>query len=449
MQTTILNFNCPDLACFVQQYIDRKQRESSPIHIVSVVDLQAENALQLIKAATGQAQGRFHAIKVLGAHGRPNDPAFYMQRYGSVTSVLDAPQLAQTLHEAGTRPNFKGVTLYMCHSGTGPKCLASIFARHVPVTKAFEGLVYIGPRMDAGTPSLSRPSVHFILDSETRRKLQISTHKRIFRQADPTSSLPIRPHFATEAVRRIVVRHPEVFPYVSREFAGDRDMLLLAIRFDGLMLRYGTMTHRADREVVLTAIHQTGEALRYADPTLQDDVVIVRTAVRNRGLALQHASPRLQNLGEVVLAAVVESGFALQFASTERQRDREIALCAVRRQGAALQFVAAPLQNSFDIVLAAVRSNGLALRYASIALQNHPDIVTAAVHQAGAALQFASARLKADSRIVHQATQQNSAAIQFALLKPEETCGNPRNLLLQEEKKLLSPPARRPFHKPH
>ena len=93
---------------------------------------------------------------------------------------------------------------------------------------------------------------------------------------------------------------------------------LVAVKADGMVLKYASEELKADREVVLAAAQQVdGEGLGYASKELQADREVVLQAVRQNGWALKHASEELRADREVVLAAVQEDGRALEYASEE------------------------------------------------------------------------------------------------------------------------------------
>ena len=91
---------------------------------------------------------------------------------------------------------------------------------------------------------------------------------------------------------------------------------------------------RADREIVLAAVKQNGLALDYAAVALQANREIVLVAVKQNGLALEYAAVELRADHGIVLAAVLENEESLQHASEEiRKRNRLITLFAERHPG--------------------------------------------------------------------------------------------------------------------
>jgi len=95
-------------------------------------------------------------------------------------------------------------------------------------------------------------------------------------------------------------------------------------------LRHAPVEAREVPEVVAAAIKQWGgDILQYASLELKSDHELVLAAVRSEGLSLQHASEQLRADREVVLAAVAQFGCALRFADDALKADRQVVLTAV------------------------------------------------------------------------------------------------------------------------
>ena len=109
-------------------------------------------------------------------------------------------------------------------------------------------------------------------------------------------------------------------------------MVLEAVSRNDLLLAALLPEHRADHKVVLEAVN------------------IVMLAVREDGLELEFASHELRADREVVLAALSVTGCALQFASEVLRADRSVVHAAVNRDGAGLRFTTPTLQMDTELV---------------------------------------------------------------------------------------------------
>lgn len=76
--------------------------------------------------------------------------------------------------------------------------------------------------------------------------------------------------------------------------------------------------------VVLEAVRQNGLVLEIVRSSFKSDKDVVNTAVSQNGLALQFASDELKNDPEIVLAAVKQNPDAIQYANQRLQNDRDI-----------------------------------------------------------------------------------------------------------------------------
>ena len=164
-------------------------------------------------------------------------------------------------------------------------------------------------------------------------------------------------------------------------FLGDREVVLAAVRSNGLALEFAALELRADREVVLAAVQEASQAhigvdarfafamppktaLQFALGELRADPAIVLAAVKTNGLTLAHAAPPLQEDRAMVLEAVRRNGHALVYADVELRANRETVLEAVKRHGKATMHIsmygtptwhAAPLLSQDPEVLKAAR----------------------------------------------------------------------------------------------
>lgn len=107
---------------------------------------------------------------------------------------------------------------------------------------------------------------------------------------------------------------------------------------------------RSDKEVVLTAVKKNGLALGYASADLRNDSQIALEAVKGNGMALGCASMNLRNNPQVVFEAVKENGSAFQFASKKLRGDRRIAFESLKTYGDVVELVSPELKNDRNFI---------------------------------------------------------------------------------------------------
>ena len=126
---------------------------------------------------------------------------------------------------------------------------------------------------------------------------------------------------------------------------------------------------KVDRDIVLAAVRQNGLALQYAflglrrrpedswrEEDLRDDRKVVLAAVMQNGLALTHAHDTFLKDREVVLAAVMQNGLALEHVHSTFRKDREVVLAAVIQNSLAIKFASPKLQNDIEVIARAFRT---------------------------------------------------------------------------------------------
>lgn len=149
-----------------------------------------------------------------------------------------------------------------------------------------------------------------------------------------------------------------ILPQISAaldELRADRDLMLMAVRHDGLALRCVAAALQDDQDVVLAAVSENGDALEFASEALRDDAAIVSAAVE--------APIRQESWVPVQVLAAVQA-----FGAPEKYR-----WAGVRR--GPIRFASDRLRGEKDLVLAAVKREGQMLRYASVAMQDDYDVV--------------------------------------------------------------------------
>ena len=157
---------------------------------------------------------------------------------------------------------------------------------------------------------------------------------------------------------------------LQTNIANDKDFFLQAINQHGLALALEVASDelKKDKELVLVAIKQDGLALEFASNKLKEDKDFIFSVVKQNRLALKFASDKLKEDKDFIFSVVKQDGLALKFASDELKKNYDIILAAVIQNGRALEYASNELKKNYDIILAAVKQNGQALNYADLTL---------------------------------------------------------------------------------
>lgn len=239
---------------------------------------------------------------------------------------------------------------------------------------------------------------------------------------------------------------------LSKIFLEDRDVILAAVRFDGLALKGAPSRFQEDIEVVKASKNQNFLALEYASTKIKlDDILTIRekqnllNSLKNGTLKLDSLPKFLRNDPDIVLAAVQKDGLSLQFASEKLQGNLKIVLAAKKQNFKALNYASDQLKiekvltneekrkivdslkngtltldvvpkicrNNTEMVLAAVEKDPLSLKFASKALRSDYDISVKAVEKDGMALKYVVKSAKDFNAIAQYAVNQNGLALQY------------------------------------
>ena len=137
-----------------------------------------------------------------------------------------------------------------------------------------------------------------------------------------------------------------VLQYASEDLQDDRDFIQRAADIAKHFATTDLPRGHDERDLVLTAVRLDGLLLEFAPQTWQNHQGVLLEAVRQNGSALQFASETLRSDREVVLEAVRQNGFALQFASEDLKADRLIVHRAYQQNRDSLEFASAELRRT-------------------------------------------------------------------------------------------------------
>eukprot|EP00759_Apiculatamorpha_spiralis_P031991 PhF_6_TR33648/c0_g2_i1/m.49208 len=150
-----------------------------------------------------------------------------------------------------------------------------------------------------------------------------------------------------------------IFPYLKKKFKQDCDIVLEAVKRNGLCLKHAIAPAKHNPTVVLAAITNTGAAYHYVtNPTLLEDERLGILACKTDKTVLQCLN-RSQHLQ--VLAV---DGTLLQYADAALTDDDEVVSVAVGNDGRALQFASARIRKcNYDVMLLATCRAPQAIQY--------------------------------------------------------------------------------------
>lgn len=104
--------------------------------------------------------------------------------------------------------------------------------------------------------------------------------------------------FITPFLEKILLKHSNTvlsalglldFKFESDETKDNHDIVLSAVKKNGLDLQFASERLRGDKEIVWAAVKKNGGALKFASESLRDDRDIVQAAVEQDGLAYKYA----------------------------------------------------------------------------------------------------------------------------------------------------------------
>ena len=173
-----------------------------------------------------------------------------------------------------------------------------------------------------------------------------------------------------------------------------------------------------DYDVVMTAVRQNGLSLQFASERLRDDFHVVIAAVQNKGHAIAYASPNLRMKKGVCWAACMNDGLAIVYINQNMRDDKDVALAAAMSNGHSVRFLSEKTMENQEIALAAISEDSHAvvyLRPQSRLEFPKGDLVTQVIMNNSLALDFMDPRFRSDEATMALACLEgNPAAARLA-----------------------------------
>ena len=183
----------------------------------------------------------------------------------------------------------------------------------------------------------------------------------------------------------LVSRDGMKLQHLKDTWRDDEDVVRVAISQEPLAVVYASERLCKDKKLTIHALKELGNCaalgLSLLDDTHKSDKEVVLAAVRRDGLALKAASEALRDDRDVVAAAIAQSGWAYAYASERLRADKSLAVEAMRGNGCALGMASECLRDDELVVMVAVKCLGSALRFASARLRAKRSVVLAAIQQ--------------------------------------------------------------------
>lgn len=153
--------------------------------------------------------------------------------------------------------------------------------------------------------------------------------------------------------------------YIPRVYYDDFEVMLIAVKKDGMVLSKVSDDLIQNYYIVLEAVTQNGSALKYVfdyEIDYEDDYEeeydrhgSYRTFV-GRDI-LDDSRQHLTDKKSIVLAAVKSNGSALEFASMRLKADKEVVIESIKNYVSAIKFAPFEFQRDEEVITTAIRSD--------------------------------------------------------------------------------------------
>lgn len=188
-----------------------------------------------------------------------------------------------------------------------------------------------------------------------------------------------------------------------------------AVKSNWRVLKKIMMCHSTNPRVVIQGVAQNSRALLHADESLRKNPLFIVEAIKFYPNCIRYADKSLQCNRELFLLAVVKDTTGLIFrdlASNDAKSDVEIVIAALKNNGMMLEFVDHSLKRNLNIVRIAVCQNPYSIEFSDI--KNSEILFSQVVSIDGCLLRYGDLSIRKNRNIVLAAVTQKGDALQYA-----------------------------------
>ncbi|CAK9080778.1 DUF4116 domain-containing protein [Durusdinium trenchii] len=234
------------------------------------------------------------------------------------------------------------------------------------------------------------------------------------------------------------------------EYTNNREVVMSAIKQDGLALRHASSELQNDWSFVAAAVCRDGEALQFASPELRNDSKMARWAMGIRDAPSgqinieEWTGPDLSEYNNMATGRTAQPNCLRHASAQLRGKDQELMLHAIREYWFAADHLTLPLRESKpfwrkvleqnertgwqafgnyapvflredeELMNCALQFDPMALHFAGPALRKRRSFVLEAVQRDWRSLRCAPAEYQADVELLVAAAMQNLEALEYA-----------------------------------
>ena len=227
--------------------------------------------------------------------------------------------------------------------------------------------------------------------------------------------------------------------FIPDKFKDDKDIVLKAMKTDGISLEFVSDRLKEDKEVVMTAVKNNWKALEFVPDKFKDDKDIIMEVVKQNGKALKLASENMQKDREIVLASITSTrygtsnslttinekfrddkeivmeamsysgGYGYELISDRLKNDKEVTYCYASQESFNITKILDKFKEDKEIIMRGIgstwRESNYILENASPKFRDDKDVMLMAVKNYPPSLELASERLKNDIEVVRRAVE--------------------------------------------
>eukprot|EP01080_Neovahlkampfia_damariscottae_P006713 gene6713-10878_t len=145
-----------------------------------------------------------------------------------------------------------------------------------------------------------------------------------------------------KAALKLIKDYPGGLCFCSDQMKSDPEIVLEAVKIDGLSIEFACPEQKKNKEILEAAIKQNPESIRWLPIELMLDEEFMIKIISLNGEILKHLDEKYKKNKTIALSAVKSSENGFEFISNELKMDRDVLLEAIKKSPKILQTGAIP-----------------------------------------------------------------------------------------------------------
>ena len=202
-----------------------------------------------------------------------------------------------------------------------------------------------------------------------------------------------------QVVLAAVKKNGLVLGHIDLMYRLDQDVVMAAVKNNETALQYALGPTKRDRAIVYEALKNSHRALHYVDKSYKHDKAFARYILQKYGILINYFDEKILNDPEFVNLAIKSNPNTLIYVPLKFRDDPKLALDCVKR-GLHIKHLSKHFYSKRSFITESSKHHGDTLQYADKTLRSDPEIIKHAVTLCIDAIQWADPSFRSDKQLI-------------------------------------------------